>query len=77
MNKSIQPEKAYFGGCSPGDVSHSFMCNAVSARRAPLRISWSRSIPGGGCRGLLFEGVLPVPSNADLVGRYLRNGVVP
>lgn len=36
----------YFGDCKPGDVSHSFMREAVSVCRA-LRINSSRSIPGG------------------------------
>src|SRR5664279_2901034 len=36
----------YFGDCNPGDVSHWFMREAVSACRA-LRTNWSRSIPGG------------------------------
>src|SRR3954463_16677832 len=36
----------YFGGCRPGDASHSLMCEAVSASRA-LRIISSRNAPGG------------------------------
>jgi hypothetical protein len=36
----------YLGGCKPGYVSHSLMCEPVSACRA-LRISASRTAPGG------------------------------
>jgi ATP-dependent DNA ligase len=41
-----QKREAYFGACNPGDESHSRIWAAVSACRA-LRISMSRSIPGG------------------------------
>jgi hypothetical protein len=37
---------SHFGPCKPGDVSHSFICEAVSACRA-RRINRSRSPPIG------------------------------
>jgi hypothetical protein len=38
--------EGYRRGCNPGDVSHSFIREAISVCLA-LRISSSRSIPGG------------------------------
>jgi hypothetical protein len=43
---NLEHSRSYFGGCNPGELSHSFMRQAVSAC-LPLRINSLRSAPGG------------------------------
>jgi len=70
-------KRHYFGGCCPGELSHSLMCEPVSACRA-RRISRSRSTPWGVPRASLrsFAASLARRTSSDSVWVKWRRRMV-